>query len=346
MSGVNEPRRRPTSTSNFGVGRREGHDSTAFYERFTPPVISNDESVVPPFEIDDPFRTGDSRQLDLPDNSVALVVTSPPYYVGKDYELDRDHPQVPSSYGEYLRLLHEVFAECVRVLEPGGRIAVNVANLGRKPYRSLSADVIRILQDELGLLLRGEVIWKKSEGASGNCAWGSFRSASNPVLRDVTERIVIAGKGRFDRALEVKDREANHLPSENSVNSDEFMAATLDVWDIPPESARRVGHPGPFPDRAARTADPPLHLRERPGARPVHGIGHLVAGRGQARPTLRGLRPRPRLRGHRPGPGRHRHVRVPTDRDGAPAGVHPHRRRSAPAPRIRPDRRLPGPGLP
>jgi site-specific DNA-methyltransferase (adenine-specific) len=247
MSPVSQPRRRPTSTSAFGVGRREGHDASAFYDRFTPPDISDDERVEPPFDVGEPFRLGDSRHLDLPDNSVALVVTSPPYYVGKDYELDRDHPQVPSSYGEYLRLLHEVFAECVRVLEPGGRIAVNVANLGRKPYRSLSADVIRILQDELGLLLRGEVIWKKSEGASGNCAWGSFRSASNPVLRDVTERIVIAGKGRFDRAIDVKDRETTQLPWENSVNSDEFMAATLDVWDIPPESAQRVGHPAPFP---------------------------------------------------------------------------------------------------
>ena len=247
MSGVNPPRRRGTSTSSFGVGRREGHDATAFYERFPTPVITDDTTVAQPFEIDEPFRLGDSRHLDLPDNSVALVVTSPPYYVGKDYEIDVDDPQVPTSYGEYLQLLAEVFAECVRVIEPGGRIAVNVANLGRKPYRSLSSDIIRILQDELGLLLRGEVIWRKSEGASGNCAWGSFRSASNPVLRDVTERIVIAGKGRFDRAIAVKDRQANQLPFESSVNSDEFMAATLDVWDIPPESAKRVGHPAPFP---------------------------------------------------------------------------------------------------
>jgi DNA modification methylase len=247
MSAVDPPRRRGTSTSSFGVGRREAHDATAFYERFPAPLITDDEHVVEPFEIDEPFRLGDSRHLDLPDDSVALVVTSPPYYVGKDYEIDADDPQVPASYGEYLRLLAEVFTECVRVLEPGGRIAVNVANLGRKPYRSLSSDIIRILQDELGLLLRGEVIWRKSEGASGNCAWGSFRSASNPVLRDVTERIVIAGKGRFDRAIPVKRRAASNLPWENSVNSDEFMAATLDVWDIPPESAKRVGHPAPFP---------------------------------------------------------------------------------------------------
>jgi site-specific DNA-methyltransferase (adenine-specific) len=242
-----QPRRRPTATSNFGVGRREGHDATAFYERFTPPVISNDEDIAPVFEIEDPFRLGDSRGLDLPDNSVALVVTSPPYFVGKEYEIDLERPEIPESYRDYLKLLGEVFEECVRVLEPGGRIAVNVANLGRKPYRSLSADVIRILQDDLGLLLRGEVIWKKSEGTTGNCAWGSFRSASNPVLRDITERIIIAGKGRFDRAVPVKKRREQGKPHRNSVNSDEFMAATIDVWDIPPESARRVGHPAPFP---------------------------------------------------------------------------------------------------
>jgi site-specific DNA-methyltransferase (adenine-specific) len=183
----------------------------------------------------------------LPDNSVALVVTSPPYFAGKEYELALGKGGVPKDYAEFVRMLQEVFAECERVLEPGGRIAVNVANLGRKPYRSLSADVIDILQGDLGLLLRGEVIWRKGEGASGNCAWGSFRSAANPVLRDTTERVIIASKGRFDRAKTAQQRQKEGLPHESTLTSDEFMSATLDVWEYDPESARRVNHPAPFP---------------------------------------------------------------------------------------------------
>lgn len=140
-----------------------------------------------------------------------------------------------------------MFAECVRVLEPGGRIAVNVANLGRRPYRSLAADVTAILQDDLRLLLRGEVVWVKQRGAAGNCAWGSFQRPGNPVLRDLSERVIIASKGRFDRALSPKQRQARGLPSVSTLSRDEFMEATVDVWEIPPESAARVGHPAPFP---------------------------------------------------------------------------------------------------
>lgn len=240
--------RRKTSTSNFGVGARESHDSTAFYDRFRGPELSRDETVRQPVPVATPFVHGDARHMDaVEDGSVALVVTSPPYFAGKTYEEELEREGVPSSYLEYLELLRDVFAECVRKLEPGGRIAVNVANLGRKPYRSLSADVIRILEHDLGLLLRGELIWQKGEGASGSCAWGSFRSASNPVLRDITERVIIASKGRFDRARTVKQRQADGLPHESTLMTEDFMALTLDVWSIPPESARRVGHPAPFP---------------------------------------------------------------------------------------------------
>ena len=238
-----------TATSSFGVSRRQNHDASGFYDRFPAPILVNSEQVEPPAQIDK-LWVGDSRYIDnqqIADNSVALIVTSPPYYAGKDYELDTTEPHVPSSYVEYLVMLHDVFKACVPKLEPGGRIAVNVANLGRKPYRSLSADVIRILQDDLGLLLRGEIIWQKAQGASSNCAWGSWRKASNPVLRDVTERVIVASKGRFNRAVPIPKRKAKPLPSESTITAEQFMEATLDLWQIPAESAQRVEHPAPFP---------------------------------------------------------------------------------------------------
>ena len=242
---------RSTSTSDFGVGRRESHDASSFYARFTPPDISNDATVAERSNVSR-IVCGDAREMDtlrpaVPDNSVALVVTSPPYFVGKEYEAAMGEGHVPNSYAEYLEMLHDVFAECVRKLEPGGRIAINVANLGRKPYRSLSADIMSILQDDLHLLLRGEVIWQKSKGATGSCAWGSFQSASNPVLRDLTERVVIASKGRFNRAIDKPARSKAGLPHEDTIYKDDFMDWTTDVWEIPPESATRVGHPAPFP---------------------------------------------------------------------------------------------------
>ncbi len=238
---------RGTRTSRFGVGRRESHDATAFYEQFVAPVISDDEEIRS-CAVTDTLFVGDARDMAaVASKSVALVVTSPPYFAGKDYEAALGTGHVPGSYVDYLKMLADVFAESVRVLEPGGRIAVNVANLGRKPYRSLAGDVTRILQDHLGLLLRGEVVWIKGAGANGSCAWGSYASAANPVLRDVTERVVIASKGRFGRAVTRQKRRERGLPWENSITPEQFRAWTLDTWRIAPERATRVGHPAPFP---------------------------------------------------------------------------------------------------
>jgi site-specific DNA-methyltransferase (adenine-specific) len=239
--------KRSTSTSAFGVSKRESHDAAGFYRRFSRPELSSD-SEVGSFRAVDKLIVGDARHMDeIPDSSVALVVTSPPYFAGKEYEEALGEEGVPATYLDFLELLRQVFGECARKLEPGGRIAVNVANLGRRPYRSLSADVIGILQDDLRLLLRGEIIWVKQRGSSGSCAWGSFQRPGNPVLRDLTERVVVASKGRFDRAVPARERAHRGLPSESSMTRDDFMENTLDVWEIPAESATHVGHPAPFP---------------------------------------------------------------------------------------------------
>ena len=239
--------RRPTATSNFGVGRRESHDASGFYARFAPPQPSTDQEVRPPRSINE-IWCHDAREMDpfVEDKSVALVVTSPPYFAGKAYEEALGQGGVPATYNDYRRMLFDVFEQCRNKLEPGGRIAVNVANLGRKPYRSLAADVIDILE-QLGMLLRGEIIWKKGDAAGGSCAWGTYQRPGNPVLRDVTERIIVASKGRFDRALTAPERQAAGLPNEGSITMDEFVDATTDIWVMPAESATRVGHPAPFP---------------------------------------------------------------------------------------------------
>lgn len=219
-----------TRTSAFGVGRRESHDSSEFYNRGVAPIVeSTDREIAKSLDVDRIFVHSAESMHELENNSVALMVTSPPYHVGKEYDSD-------ASFSEYLELLEAVFAETYRKLEPGGRAVINVANLGRKPYVPLSHEVTRLMH-EIGFFMRAEIIWRKAKGASGSCAWGSWRSAKNPVVRDVHEYLLCFSKGRFDRAHR----------GEPDISAENFMDGTLSVWDIPPESAKRVGHPAPFP---------------------------------------------------------------------------------------------------
>jgi modification methylase len=221
-----------TTTKAFGSGKREGHDAAAFYARGLASADFSTETTlatVPRKYLDRVFEHSSEQMTELPDNSVALMVTSPPYHVGKEYDAD-------TSFEEFLGLLRAVLAETHRVLEPGGRAVVNVANLGRRPYVPLASFVTHIALD-LGFFPRGEIIWVKAAGAGGNCAWGSWLSASNPTLRDVHEYCLCFSKGRMDRVRHGR----------STIERDEFMASTLSVWQLPPESARRVGHPAPYP---------------------------------------------------------------------------------------------------
>ncbi len=235
-----------TTTSSFGVGRRESHDSSTFYERQLHQPLAQpatapsqpDGAAAAPFAVaaqplthwaDRIYCQSATRMAQIPDNSVALAFTSPPYNVGKDYEDD-------ISMEGYLALIEAVAAEVYRVLLPGGRFVVNIANLGRKPYIPLHAYFYQLHQ-QIGFLPMGEVIWQKAKGASGSCAWGSWQSAKAPRLRDLHEYLLVFAKEQFSRP----DK------GESDIARDEFMAATLSIWEIPAESAKRVGHPAPFP---------------------------------------------------------------------------------------------------
>jgi len=219
-----------TRTTRFGAGKREGHDSSPFYDRGRKTVVTEANRAVPELSVPSGLYEHSAESMtELPDDCVALMVTSPPYHVGKEYDSDQ-------SFDEYLELLRSVFKETYRVLEPGGRAVVNAANLGRRPYIRLADQVAAIMED-LKFLPRGEVIWLKGRGASGSCAWGSWRSAGNPTLRDLHEYCLCFSKEQWGRGRK----------GVNTITRDEFLAATLSVWEIPAESARRVSHPAPFP---------------------------------------------------------------------------------------------------
>lgn len=221
-----------TATATFGVSKRESHDASAFYDRELKPVtFTTDTAItdVPPDALNQIFTHTSETMGELPDNSIALMVTSPPYLVGKDYDTN-------DSLEDYFELLQRVFTETHRVLQPGGRVAINVANLGRKPYIPLTAHIAAIM-DTIGFHHRGEIIWRKAAGASGSCAWGSWRSPSNPTIRDLHEYILVFSKARMGRVVR----------GESTITKEAFMRDTLSIWDIRPESATRIGHPAPFP---------------------------------------------------------------------------------------------------
>lgn len=233
-------KRAKTTTSSFGVSKREGHDSSVYYGSRMYDDLVSQRDVGDTAELPDALANivinGDSKSMAIPDNCVHLVVTSPPYNASKTYDEDL-------SLTEYLEMLHQVFAECYRVLAPGGRMVVNVANLGRKPYIPLTSHV-NLIMHEIGFMHRGEVIWDKSASAGSSCAWGSFQSASNPCLRDIHEYLLIFSKGDYKLPRSKSERANGRI---DTIAKDEFIQQTKSIWSFPTESAKRVNHPAPFP---------------------------------------------------------------------------------------------------
>lgn len=230
-------RKNSTKTSAFGSPGRINHDSTPFYTSRLYEGLPREEKVeyienpIPSNFIDKIFCKSSEKMEELPDNSIHLMVTSPPYNVGKEYDRDL-------TLDEYRAFLKQVWSEVKRVLVPGGRACINIANLGRKPYIPLHAFIIEDMLD-LGFLMRGEIIWNKASSGSPSTAWGSWLSAKNPTLRDIHEYILVFSKGMFIR---------NSPPDRKStISKEEFLEFTKSVWTFTAEPATKVGHPAPFP---------------------------------------------------------------------------------------------------
>ena len=228
---------RGTQTSRFGSRGRSSHDSSYFYasRMYADHQVENqvqplDENALPEGVLDQILIASSEDMHHLPDASVHLMVTSPPYNARKEYDEDL-------TLEEYLKFLENVFQETYRVLVPGGRACVNLANLGRKPYIPLNA-FISLMMVEIGFLMRGEIIWDKGSSVGSSTAWGSWLSASNPTLRDVHEYILVFSKGEFKRQKNGRD---------STIERDDFLELTKSVWQFPTEFASRVGHPAPFP---------------------------------------------------------------------------------------------------
>jgi site-specific DNA-methyltransferase (adenine-specific) len=231
--------KRGTETSAFGTNGRVNHNSDKFYDsklykeiKKKNPLVKVEQDNLFPTELENTIIQASSENMkDIPDNSVHLMITSPPYNVSKEYDQDL-------SLREYLDLLHKVFKETFRVLVHGGRACINVANIGRKPYIPLS-DYISHIMIDLGFDMRGEIIWNKAAGAGVSTAWGSWQSASNPILRDTHEYILVFSKGDYKRERKEK---------QNTITKDQFIEWTKSIWTMNPESAKKVGHPAPFPE--------------------------------------------------------------------------------------------------
>ena len=226
-----------TKTSSFGTSGRYSHDASNFYNSNLyngmdlPKKIKYIQEEIPKENVNKIFCKSSAKMDEIPDNSINLMITSPPYNVGKEYDDDL-------TLEEYRTLLHDVFQETYKKLATGGRACVNIANIGRKPYIPLHSLVIEIMLD-IGYIMRGEIIWDKSASAGGSCAWGSWQSASNPVLRDVHEYILVFCKDSFSK-MKVDEKK-------DTIGRDEFLSWTKSIWSFPTVSAKKIGHPAPFP---------------------------------------------------------------------------------------------------
>jgi site-specific DNA-methyltransferase (adenine-specific) len=181
----------------------------------------------------DDFLTSDV----LPDESVDLIVTSPPYNVGIDYSTHDDAQE----YRDYLALSEAWLKQAYRVSRSDGRLCMNIPlDKNKGGQQSVCADVTTIAK-AIGWQYHSTIIWNEGN-ISRRTAWGSWMSASAPYVIAPVEVIVVLYKSQWKKLK----------PGVSDITRDEFMAWTNGMWTFNGESKKRVGHPAPFPRELPR----------------------------------------------------------------------------------------------
>lgn len=210
---------------------------------------------MPPFDATSHrLHLGDARDLSwIPDNSVDLVVTSPPYWTLKQYKQDRDGQLGDiAGYEEFLAELDKVWRECARVLVGGGRICCVVGDVciprkkgGRHYIMPLHAD-IQVRARQLGLDCLTPIIWHKiangATEAEGNGA-GFYGKPYQPgaIIKNDVEYILFLRKGGTYRSVSPEQKALSMLAKE------EMQRWLRSIWTDVPGASTRNGHPAPFP---------------------------------------------------------------------------------------------------
>lgn len=183
------------------------------------------------------YYNTDARKLDyLPNNCINFILTSPPYNVGVKYNAHND--SMPRA--NYRVFVEEFLTEYYRVLAPGGRIAIVIANAGRHPYESNTALYTEVAE-KIGFIKRGEIIWVKGDSPN-TTGWGSWCSASDPSLRDAHEYILVFHKESSKRLEK----------GTSTISKELFLSCSNSVWRVNPTTKKKSdNHPAAFPQELA-----------------------------------------------------------------------------------------------
>ena len=201
----------------------------------------------------------------IPDESVHLVLSSPPYNIQLEGYRNRNDDD---PYTVYVDWLKKIFVECKRILVDGGRLVINIDSVRNRQdddeyMRPIAGDLINVGR-EVGLKYRTEICWYKQNWSGRATAFGSYMSCSNPAIRRNHEYIMVWSKGSWKLEGD---------PELSDMTNEEFQNWTFSTWFIQPETQNLNGHPAPFPEELARRVIKLFSYRGNTVVDPFMGTG-------------------------------------------------------------------------